>query len=151
MRIKGGAGAPESSASGRPRGLASKRRRKGREEETLARLQKFKSGLQSSDKKARKGRGGGEEEEDAAAERREAVPAAWRVDDYLGSDGEDDDFGDLRSHVLTFKEGAKGGAMARRDDVDDYVVHDPLLDRSKAGRGGRGGRGRRDKGKARRR
>ena len=70
---------------------------------------------------------------------REDIPAAWRVDDYLDCDEDDDT--DLRSHVLRFKKEEELGPMARRDDVDDYVVEDPLLQSAKAkGRGkGKGG------------
>lgn len=63
------------------------------------------------------------------------MPAAWRVDDYLkqGDGGVDeDDFARLRAHKLVFaKQAAAGDAMARRDDVDDYVVFDPLLEEKK--------------------
>jgi peptidyl-prolyl cis-trans isomerase SDCCAG10 len=38
---------------------------------------------------------------------------------------------ELRAHKLAFSRAAGGDAMARRDDVDDYVVHDPLLERAK--------------------
>ena len=72
----------------------------------------------------------------------------WRVDDYLdGSD--DDDLGALRSHKLAFK-GIKGN-MTRRDDVDDYVVEDPRLEKHKGkyARRAEEQRGRSDRGRDR--
>jgi hypothetical protein len=58
------------------------------------------------------------------------MPAAWRLDDYLAGD-DDVTLDELRSHKLAFSKAAGGDAMARRDDVDDYVVVDPLLERAK--------------------
>ena len=112
----------------RRRGLA------GREEETLAKLERFTSGLRGKGRSA-----GAGEAEGGEVGPREDIPAAWRVDDYLDCDEDDDT--DLRSHVLRFKKEEELGPMTRRDDVDDYVVEDPLLQSAKAkGRGkGKGG------------
>ncbi len=57
------------------------------------------------------------------------MPAAWRLDDYLVGD-DDVTLDELRSHKLAFSK-STGDAMSRRDDVDDYVVVDPLLERAK--------------------
>ncbi|KFM27736.1 Peptidyl-prolyl cis-trans isomerase CWC27-like protein [Auxenochlorella protothecoides] len=62
------------------------------------------------------------------------MPAAWRVDAYLGKDGEDesdDDLASLRKHRLAFVKDARD-AMARKESVEDYTVHDPLLEAGKA-------------------
>ncbi|KAF8063750.1 CYP57 [Scenedesmus sp. PABB004] len=59
------------------------------------------------------------------------MPAAWRADDYLaGGSDDDDDLDSLRKHKLEFSR-APGDAMARRDELDDYVVFDPLLEEKK--------------------
>ncbi|KAK9819770.1 hypothetical protein WJX72_002180 [[Myrmecia] bisecta] len=59
-------------------------------------------------------------------------PAAWRVDSYLDEE-EDIGFEGLRSHTLKFaKDPNKKDAMARTENVDDYVVHDPTLEAGKA-------------------
>ena len=113
----------------RRRLLKRKRRmNSGREEETLARLQKFTSGLRSGSAK-----GKADTKDKAGADSaRESMPAAWRIDDYLGVNDDDDD-GDLKSHVLNFKKPEEAGNdMVRRDNVDDYVVLDPLLEKGKA-------------------
>lgn len=62
------------------------------------------------------------------------MPAAWRVDDYLGEEGEDEDdldLASLRQHKLAFAKDQKD-AMSRSDNLDDYIVHDPLLEAGKA-------------------
>lgn len=63
------------------------------------------------------------------------MPAAWRVDDYLAGEGkeedEDLDLSSLRQHKLAFAKNKKD-AMSRSDNVDDYVVLDPLLEAGKA-------------------
>jgi len=77
------------------------------------------------------------------------MPAAWRLDTYLGGNpstagvqagaegeaaDEDLDFSleTLRSHRLQFGVKKEKDPHARRDDVDDYVVLDPLLEAGKA-------------------
>jgi peptidyl-prolyl cis-trans isomerase SDCCAG10 len=113
-----------------------KRKRKltaDREQETLARLQKFTSGLRGDKKKGEKKEKNDEAARvDAHLERRQkTVPAAWRVDDYLTA--EDDQEDDLKSHVLSFQKGQRtSDDMIKRDNVDDYEVHDPLLEKGKA-------------------
>ncbi len=60
------------------------------------------------------------------------MPAAWRLDDYLdATEDEDLDLSKLRSHKLAFAAAPKA-ANARKDDVEDLVVHDPLLEAGKA-------------------
>ena len=120
-----------------------KRKRKltsDREQETLARLQKFTSGLREDKTKKKKdskvkANRVGDSEVNEQLERRKNMPAAWRVDDYLTAEGADEDDQDLRSHVLSFQKGQRTSReidMIKRDSVDDYVVHDPLLEKGKA-------------------
>ncbi|GAB4822798.1 hypothetical protein N2152v2_009844 [Parachlorella kessleri] len=59
------------------------------------------------------------------------MPAAWRVDNYLEGEEDDDDLASLRQHRLAFVKDARD-AMSRSDNVDDYVVVDPLLEAGKA-------------------
>ncbi|KAK9846395.1 hypothetical protein WJX81_002949 [Elliptochloris bilobata] len=61
-------------------------------------------------------------------------PAAWRVDGYLeGVEEEDLSLGALRGHRLAFPKGPDArDKMARRDDGDDLMVVDPLLEKGKA-------------------
>eukprot|EP00775_Hariotina_reticulata_P003714 gene3714-3977_t len=62
------------------------------------------------------------------------MPAAWRVDTYLNQESEDeDDLTSLRQHKLEFAKAPAAGvdAMARSDNLDDYVVYDPLLESAK--------------------
>ncbi|WIA14398.1 hypothetical protein OEZ85_002925 [Tetradesmus obliquus] len=64
---------------------------------------------------------------------RSYMPAAWRVDAYLNEEGEgqgEDDLASLRQHKLEFSR-APGDAMDRSDNLDDYVVFDPLLESAK--------------------
>lgn len=63
-------------------------------------------------------------------------PAAWRVDDYASLEQEDaGGLAELRAHKLVFGGQRAGGqpadAMARQENLDDYVVHDPLLEAAK--------------------
>ncbi|KAL4419176.1 hypothetical protein ABPG77_004899 [Micractinium sp. CCAP 211/92] len=135
-----------------------------REKETLQRLARFQDQLKSKAKAAaaeaaveRAQRGAadadaggqrqGPEGEQGAGEagysgkvredidHRAYMPAAWRVDDYLAGEGEDDDedldLSSLRQHKLAFAKDKKD-AMSRSDNVDDYVVVDPLLEAGKA-------------------
>jgi peptidyl-prolyl cis-trans isomerase SDCCAG10 len=82
---------------------------------------------------------------DANIDHRSYLPAAWRVDEYLepsettgGVDPEEveeeveDDLATLRGHRLVFAETRERDALARKDDVNDYIVHDPLLEKGKA-------------------
>ncbi|KDD73961.1 hypothetical protein H632_c1694p0, partial [Helicosporidium sp. ATCC 50920] len=125
------------------------RRRLGghREKDTLARLERFRTALSRSGGEAA---AAGPEAEAGAPEapRPEAagyegrvsqeldhsayMPAAWRMDEYLGGEKtEGDDLASLKSHRLEFAADAKTGAMARKEEADDYVVLDPLLERGK--------------------
>eukprot|EP01018_Ginkgo_biloba_P029898 Gb_07844 [translate_table: standard] len=83
-----------------------KRRRQGREVETLARLEKFKHSLGQSKTSA--------------------------VSSPENNDDEEDDEAGWLSHKLKFKPDASTkDDMARKDDPDAYVVHDPLLEKGK--------------------
>lgn len=83
-----------------------KRRRQGREEETLARLQKFKNSLEES-----------------------KILASNKSDNV--NDKADDQVGWL-SHKLEFiPDASKKDDMARKDDPDAYIVVDPLLEKGK--------------------
>ena len=107
----------------------SAKRKAKREEETLAKLSRFKSRLGGEAGKAGKrseggggGGGGGEGDDD---------------------DVDDDDGGafDLSSHTLKFAKGPTPAEdpMARVEEEDDYVVFDPLLEKGKGRGRGRGG------------
>lgn len=109
-----------------------------RENSTLAKLLKFKSSLSTSKQPSTAAPEGPstpadgiEDEAQAKADERMDVPAAWRIDDYL-KDGEDVGLTDLTGHRLEFKGNEKKDEMSRRDDVDDYVVFDPLLEAGKS-------------------
>jgi peptidyl-prolyl cis-trans isomerase SDCCAG10 len=87
---------------------------------------------------------------DENIDHRAYMPAAWRLDTYLGGntskiagesnkesadqDNDDDDFSldTLRNHKLEFGGKKEKDPHARRDNVDDYVVVDPLLEAGKA-------------------
>lgn len=69
------------------------------------------------------------------------MPPAWRIDTYLDTadiDGteegqvEGDSLEALRRHRLDFGSNNIKDNMAKIDSVDDYVVHDPLLEAGKA-------------------
>lgn len=130
-----------------------KRRIGNREKETLARLSKFVDVLKNGKPPAPEGPSApsslATEKADPAAgaegaaergayagkirkdiDHRAYMPAAWRIDDYLAEEDEEDDVEALRNHRLTFAKGAKDD-MSRRDDVNDYVVFDPLLEKLK--------------------
>ncbi|PRW58227.1 peptidyl-prolyl cis-trans isomerase CYP57 [Chlorella sorokiniana] len=135
-----------------------------REKETLARLAKFRQGLKSKPVPAPEKAGAEAERQQGAQpaaaseqqqqqgkdnagysgkvrediDHRAYMPAAWRIDDYLGGEdgegGEEDDdldLASLRAHRLKFAKDRKD-AMSRSDNIDDYVVHDPLLEAGKA-------------------
>lgn len=60
------------------------------------------------------------------------MPAAWRVDSYLQGEAEvDDGLDGLLGHKLEFVQTRNDGKSAP-DEMDDYVVHDPLLEAGKA-------------------
>eukprot|EP00252_Welwitschia_mirabilis_P021849 TRINITY_DN5721_c0_g1_i1.p1 TRINITY_DN5721_c0_g1~~TRINITY_DN5721_c0_g1_i1.p1 ORF type:complete len:498 (-),score=131.95 TRINITY_DN5721_c0_g1_i1:795-2288(-) len=83
-----------------------KRRQQGREEDTLARLQKFKNAMQKS---------------------------RLSTDSQTGdSNNDEDDDTSWLTHKLKFMTDALNkDDMARKDDPDAYVVHDPLLEKGK--------------------
>mmetsp|Transcript_25541 Transcript_25541/g.71433 ORF Transcript_25541/g.71433 Transcript_25541/m.71433 type:complete len:546 (-) Transcript_25541:265-1902(-) len=120
-----------------------------REKETLAKLQKFQKKMVSAPVKSdaeeappqQEGQPGGtagdgeayDGKVDKQLDHKAYMPAAWRVDDYLTvEDEEDGGLEDLRSHKLVFAK-AKAGRddMARTENLDDYVVFDPLLEKQK--------------------
>lgn len=71
---------------------------------------------------------------DKDLDHRKYMPAAWRLDDYLGGDDGDDDGGSLetlRGHRFEFGDGKKEGTR-QPDSLDQYVVLDPLLEMGKA-------------------
>ena len=90
--------------------------------------------------------GGYDGKVDDEIDHRAYMPAAWRLDTYLGNpseardndkadeDDDEDDFSleTLRKHKLSFGGKKEKDPHARRDDVDDYVVLDPLLEAGKA-------------------
>ena len=83
---------------------------------------------------------------DSDIDHRAYMPAAWRLDTYLGGGGGgsgngdgggdeevlDDSLDALRGHKLEFHASKEKDGNARRDNVDDYVVVDPLLEAGKA-------------------
>ena len=126
----------------------------GREKDTLSKLKNFQSKLAASKPTAgaapptlsSQDAGDGKKDEGLHAgydgkvrddiDHKMDLPAAWRVDSYLddprGEDGlEPAGVEFLVAHKLEFAKGQRDG-MARRDDVDDYTVHDPLLEAGKA-------------------
>lgn len=83
-----------------------KRRRQGREEETLARLEKFKNSLEKS-----------------------KISASNKSQNI---NNEADDQVEWLSHKLEFiPDASKKDDMARKDDPDAYIVVDPLLEKGK--------------------
>ncbi|KAL6882097.1 hypothetical protein ACP4OV_011569 [Aristida adscensionis] len=82
-----------------------KRRLQGREDETLAKLQKFKASFLSTSQATENIDNKAEEEEE----------------DYTG----------WHTNRLTFLRDSSKDGMARKDDPDDYVVVDPLLEKGK--------------------
>lgn len=79
-----------------------KRRRQGREDEVLAKLERFKSILPSA--------------------------AGGSKSEHLGRG---DDVSDWTEHSLKFAPEPGKNNMSRSDDPNDYVVHDPLLEKGK--------------------
>ncbi|KAF7817366.1 peptidyl-prolyl cis-trans isomerase CYP57 isoform X2 [Senna tora] len=80
-----------------------KRRLQGREDEVLAKLEKFKKALSEKTKPTTDGSG----------------------------DVTDEDLTDWRNVDLKFAPEAGKDRMSRNDDPNDYVVHDPLLEKGK--------------------
>jgi len=111
---------------------ALKRKRKltaSREKDTLARLQTFQSHLFGGKGKSNNE---GEAKSVDVSKEKQSMPAAWRVDQYLDDDVDDDiDMNSLRSHSLVCAKAKKDNSTMRRDSVDDYVVLDPLLENGK--------------------
>mmetsp|Transcript_27700 Transcript_27700/g.71898 ORF Transcript_27700/g.71898 Transcript_27700/m.71898 type:complete len:535 (+) Transcript_27700:245-1849(+) len=117
-----------------------------REKETLAKLNMFKAKMSGSAPAPKAGsHAGGEPSPSTGApadsagysgkvrddiDHRMLMPAAWRVDDYLSIDDEDDNLLDLKSHKLVFSKQQKD-EMSRTENVDDYVVLDPLVEKQK--------------------
>eukprot|EP00899_Mesostigma_viride_P029408 jgi/Mesvir1/9652/Mv12143-RA.2 len=82
-----------------------------RQKATMERLAKFQQGLKQV--------------------HRTALPAGEPATG-AGGGADDDDEGDWRAHALKFAPDASNkDSMARKEDVDDYVVHDPLLEKGK--------------------
>lgn len=126
-----------------------------REKDTLARLAKFQSVLRAPDSAPAGGKaaGGAVEAPDAAAasdkgydgkvrddiDHKAYMPAAWRVDAYLQDDpdgvdadgGEGLDLASLRQHRFEAAKDRKGAMTRDMENLDDYVVYDPLLEKSK--------------------
>jgi len=91
-----------------------KRRLQGREDETLAKLQKFKSSFLSKNL--------------ATNHVKEKNPSTDKVEK---EDEEDDDYKGWHTNRLSFLPSSSKDGMARKDDPDDYVVVDPLLEKGK--------------------
>ncbi|MEW5301137.1 MAG: hypothetical protein WDW36_004016 [Sanguina aurantia] len=121
----------------------------GREKDTMAKLAKFMTVLRSKGDAAPEAEpaiqpdaspkaAAAEEDEtqgydgkvDKKMDHKTYMPAAWRVDDYLGAD-EDDSLENLKRHELRFSKASGTDAMTRTETVDDYVVFDPLLEKGK--------------------
>ena len=126
-----------------------KRHTKEREKDTLSKLMSFQSSLRKAPVNnvmngERIGSDSNQTLTDCKSDKKindrlqklqdDAVPAAWRVDNYIDDEDDDDFHGDWKNHKLVFKQQtnkSKVDAMARRDDVDDYIVFDPLLQKGK--------------------
>ncbi|KAL4431122.1 hypothetical protein ABPG75_006378 [Micractinium tetrahymenae] len=130
-KAKADAAAAAEAAAGEAAGEAEAERRQRGAADAEGGQQQHKEGQQGG----REGDAGysGRVREDI--DHRAYMPAAWRVDDYLGGEeGEEDDdldLSSLRQHRLAFAKDNKD-AMSRSDNVDDYVVVDPLLEAGKA-------------------
>lgn len=91
-----------------------KRRLQGREDETLAKLQKFKSSFLSKNL--------------ATNHVEEKNPSTDKAEK---EDEEEDDYKGWHTNLLSFLPSSSKDGMARKDDPDDYVVVDPLLEKGK--------------------
>jgi len=90
-----------------------KRRLQGREDETLAKLQKFKASFLSKNP--------------ATDHIKEKNPAT----DKAEKEAEEEDYTGWHTNRLSFLPDSSKDGMARKDDPDDYVVVDPLLEKGK--------------------
>ncbi|CAA0838049.1 Peptidyl-prolyl cis-trans isomerase CYP57 [Striga hermonthica] len=95
-----------------------KRRRQGHEDEVLAKLERFKSAFSTKFEGSNNGNAGGE-----------------KKDDHNNNDDDDDDddvdLSDWMKVELKFAREPGKDNMSRSDDPNDYVVHDPLLEKGK--------------------
>lgn len=91
-----------------------KRRLQGREDETLAKLQKFKSSFLSKNL--------------ATNHVEEKNPSTDKAEK---EDEEEDDYKGWHTNLLSFLPSSSKDGMTRKDDPDDYVVVDPLLEKGK--------------------
>lgn len=89
-----------------------KRRLQGREDETLAKLQKFKASLLSKNPAT-----------DHVKEKNPDIDKAEKEDE--------EDYTGWHANRLSFVPDSSKDGMARKDDPDDYVVVDPLLEKGK--------------------
>lgn len=125
-----------------------------RDRDTMSKLALFMEKIKDSKKQSGNSKYGGSQDElaegsgelkeggyggkvDANIDHRSYMPAAWRVDEYLEPSGEirgevDDNLETLKGHRLVFAERRERDALARSDNLDDYIVHDPLLEAGKA-------------------
>ncbi|PNW83908.1 hypothetical protein CHLRE_04g215950v5 [Chlamydomonas reinhardtii] len=140
---------------------ARKRAVGNREKDTLARLSKFTAALRSAPtadtkREASEPPRSGSEEPAAAKDaanqaggdkgyagkvrgdldHRAYMPAAWRVDAYLDEEEADEEeagsgLAGLRSHRFEAAKERKDNMARDMDNLDDYVVYDPLLEKGK--------------------
>ncbi|KAL6523982.1 hypothetical protein OROMI_031077 [Orobanche minor] len=124
-----------------------KRRRQGHEDEVLAKLEKFKSGISTKFKESN-----GEDAEklksdlatkfkESNGEDAEKLKSGFLTkseqsngEDASGNNDDDDDDNDLSDWMgveLKFAREPGKNNMSRSDDPNDYVVHDPLLEKGK--------------------
>jgi len=89
-----------------------KRRLQGREDETLAKLQKFKASFLSKNP--------------ATDHIKEKNPATDKAEKEA-----EEDYTGWHTNRLSFLPDSSKDGMARKDDPDDYVVVDPLLEKGK--------------------
>ena len=106
----------------------------GREDATLAKLQRFTAVFGQAPKEPDEAAAGGGEGPEASGKGKASMdlPPAWRVDAYLDMEDDDDGgAGDWRSHRLECPKDVKR-FDDKEEDPDDYEVFDPLLARAKA-------------------
>lgn len=108
-----------------------------REKDTLSRLAAFQSTFKSlksvvpQDVAQATEKSEPDNADEQKMESRMDIPTSWRIDDYLHDDGQVQ-LSELTTHRLEFKGADKNDDMNRRDDVNDYVVFDPLLEEGKS-------------------
>ena len=109
-----------------------KKNTKEREKETLSRLMSFKTKLRETKPKANS-TGHPKIADRVGRFNDEQFPAAWRVDGYIDERDEEDEEGDWKCHKLSFKDSKSvfQDPMSHHDNVDDYIVYDPLLENHK--------------------